>query len=434
MLPADSSEEITRIPNRKDSDQISEWVDDLYPSLFPLYTDLHAFPELSGQEIQTSRRIADELRSAGFQVTEGIGGHGVVSVLKNGQGPTILLRAELDGLPIEEKTGLPYASTARGRLADKGEVGLMHACGHDIHMTVLVGAARLLRERTDLWQGTLVLVAQPLEEVGAGARAMIEDGLFTRFPYPDFALALHVAPSLAAGTVGLRKGLFWAGCASLEIVIRGIGGHGSRPHETKDPIVMAAETILLLQTIVSREISPTEPAVLTVGSIHGGTKGNIIPEEVVLQVNYRYFSDATARQLRAAIDRTARGVAVAAGIPERLMPIVIDQYSGPPINNDPKLAHRMISAFSGVLGNENVIRTERYTFSDDFSQFGTHGAGIPLCYFLLGTTESQREAEKAVTNLASPGIHNPSFAPPPEQSIKTGVKAMVAAILELLPR
>jgi len=434
MPPTESSEEMTRIPTRKDSDQISERIDDLYPSLFPLYTHLHAFPELSGQEIQTSRRIADELRSAGFQVTEGIGGHGVVSVLKNGAGPTVLLRAELDGLPIEEKTGLPYASTARGRLADKGEVGLMHACGHDIHMTVLVGTARLLMERMDLWQGTLVLVAQPLEEVGAGARAMIEDGLFTRFPHPDFALALHVATSLAAGTVGLREGLFWAGCASLEIVIRGIGGHGSRPHETKDPIVMAAETILLLQTIVSREISPLEPAVLSVGSIHGGTKGNIIPEEVVLQVNYRYFSDKTARHLRAAIERTARGVAVATGIAEELMPIVIDQYSGPPINNDPELAQRMISAFRGALGNENVIRTERYTFSDDFSQFGTQGSGIPLCYFLLGTAESQSDTEKVVANMASPGIHNPSFAPPPEQSIKTGVKAMVAAILELLPR
>jgi hippurate hydrolase len=434
MPPADFSEELTRIPTRKDSDQISQRIDHLYPSLFPLYTHLHAFPELSGQEIQTSRRIADELRSAGFQVTEGIGGHGVVSVLKNGDGPTVLLRAELDGLPIEEKTGLPYASTARGRLADKGEVGLMHACGHDIHMTVLVGTARLLMERRDLWQGTLVLVAQPLEEVGAGALAMIEDGLFTRFPHPDFALALHVAPSLAAGTVGLREGLFWAGCASLDIVIRGIGGHGSRPHETKDPIVMAAETILLLQTIVSREISPIEPAVLSVGSIHGGTKGNIIPEEVVLQVNYRYFSDATARHLRSAIERTARGVAVATGIAEELMPIVIDQYSGPPINNDPELAHRMISAFRGALGNEKVIRTDRYTFSDDFSQFGTHGSGIPLCYFLLGTAENQCDAEKVAANMASPGIHNPSFAPPPEQSIKTGVKAMVAAILELLPR
>jgi amidohydrolase len=434
MPPSDFIEETRSKPYRKDTDPVSTLVDDLYPSLFNLYTHLHANPELSGQEIQTSRCIADQLRTAGLQVTEGVGGHGIVSVLRNGKGPTVLVRADLDGLPIEEKTGLPYASKARGRLSDKGEVGLMHACGHDVHMTVLVGAARILLKKKDLWQGTLVLVGQPLEEVGAGARAMIEDGLFTRFPRPDYALALHVTPSLAAGSVGLREGLFWAGCASLDVVIRGIGGHGSRPHETKDPIVMAAEIILILQTIVSREISPLEPAVLSVGSIHGGTKGNIIPEEVVLQLNYRYFSDATARHLRSAIERTTRGVAIAAGIQEERMPILIDQYSGPPIINDPELARRMFSAFRRVLGNENVLRTERYTFSDDFSQFGMHEPEIPLCYFLLGTAANVYDAEEAVTDTASPGIHNPSFAPLPEPSIKTGVKAMVAAVLEILPR
>lgn len=434
MLPSDSLEETTSKPDRKDIDRITAQVNDLYPSLFNLYSHLHANPELSGQEIQTSRCIANQLRTAGLQVTEGVGGHGIVSVLRNGEGPTVLLRADLDGLPIEERTGLPYASTARGRLAGKGEVGLMHACGHDVHMTVLVGAARILMERKDLWQGTLVLVGQPLEEVGAGARAMIEDGLFTRFPRPDYALALHVTSSLAAGSVGLREGLFWAGCASLDVVIRGIGGHGSRPHETKDPIVMAAETILLLQTIVSREISPIEPAVLSVGSVHGGTKGNIIPEEVVLQLNYRYFSEATARHLRSAIERTTRGVAFASGIPEDRMPIFIDQYSGPPIINDPELARRMFSAFRRTLGNEHVIRTDRYTFSDDFSQFGMHEPGIPLCYFLLGTAGNVCDAEEAVTDSACPGIHNPSYAPLPEPSIKTGVKAMVAAILEILPR
>jgi hippurate hydrolase len=434
MPSADSREETRTKLTRKDTDQISAKLDDLYPSLFDLYTHLHANPELSGQEIQTSRCIADHLRATGLLVTEGVGGHGVVAVFKNGEGPTVLMRADLDGLPIEEKTGLPYASKVRGNLPGKGEVGLMHACGHDVHMTVLLGAARILMESKNLWQGTLVLVGQPLEEVGAGARAMIEDGLFTKFPRPDYALALHVSPSLPAGSVGLREGLFWAGCASLDIVIRGIGGHGSRPHETKDPIVMAAETILLLQTIVSREISPLEPAVLSVGSIHGGTKGNIIPEEVLLQVNYRYFSDETARHLRTAIERTARGVAIAAGLPEELMPILIDQYSGPPINNDPELAQRMFSAFRCALGNEQVVRTERYTFSDDFSQFGNYDAGIPLCYFLLGTAGNLAAGEDTIDDAPTPGIHNPSFAPLPEPSIKTGVKAMVAAILETLPR
>ncbi|MGA7826353.1 MAG: amidohydrolase [Geobacteraceae bacterium] len=433
MPPADPIEESSKKPSRKDLDHISAQLDDLFPSLFDVYTHLHANPELSGQEVHTSRFIADQLRTAGLQVTEGVGGHGVVSVVKNGAGPTVLLRADLDALPIEEKTGLPYASTARGSLPGKGEAGLMHACGHDVHMTVLVGAALILMECSELWQGTLVLIGQPLEEVGAGARAMIEDGLFTKFPRPDCALALHVTPSLAAGSVGLREGLFWAGCASLDIVIRGIGGHGSRPHETKDPIVMAAETILLLQTIVSREINPLEPAVLSVGSIHGGTKGNIIPEEVVLQVNYRYFSEETARHLRSAIERTARGVAIAAGLPEELMPTLNDQYSGPPINNDQELARRMFSAFRNALGNEQVIRTERYTFSDDFSQFGTYDSGIPLCYFLLGTAENLATGEQETADSVPPGIHNPAFAPPPEPSIKTGVKAMVAAVLDLLP-
>ncbi|MDD2318634.1 MAG: amidohydrolase [Geobacteraceae bacterium] len=434
MSPAEPHEDTASIPSREDRERIAERVNDLYPSLFHLYTQLHANPELSGQEILTARRIADELRSAGYQVTEGVGGHGVVAVLANGTGPTVLLRADLDGLPIEEKTGLPYASKARGRLADKGDVAVMHACGHDIHMTALVGAAHILAATRKQWQGTLVLVGQPLEEVGAGARAMLEDGLFTKFPRPDYALALHVTPSLAAGTVGLREGLFWAGCASLDIVIRGIGGHGSRPHETKDPIVLAAETILLLQTIVSREISPLEPAVLTVGSIHGGTKSNIIPEEVVLQVNYRYFTDATARRLREAIERTVRGIAMAAGIPEDRLPILFDQYTGPPINNDPELARRMFSAFGSALGTENVIHTEKYTFSDDFSQFGNQQPKIPLCYFLLGTAEKPKDDKDIATATAPPGIHNPCFAPAPEPSIQTGVRALVAAVLEILPR
>ena len=434
MPPSASSEETARIPTGKDLDRISAQLNDLYPSLFNLYTHLHANPELSGQEIETARCIAGQLRTAGLHVSERVGGHGIVAVFKNGEGPTVLLRADLDALPIEERTGLPYASTARGRLAGKGEVGLMHACGHDVHMTVLAGTARILMENKDLWQGTLVLVGQPLEEVGAGARAMIEDGLFTRFPRPDYALALHVTPSLPAGSVGLREGLFWAGCASLDIVIRGIGGHGSRPHETKDPIVMAAETILLLQTIVSREISPLEPAVLSVGSIHGGTKGNIIPEEVILQVNYRYFSNEIARHLRSAIERTARGVAIAAGLPDELMPILVDQYSGPPINNDPELAQRMFAAFRGALGNQQVIRTERYTFSDDFSQFGNCDSGIPLCYFLLGTAENLTAAGETGSETSPPGIHNPAYAPIPEPSIKTVVKAMAAALREILPR
>jgi amidohydrolase len=407
-------------------------VDEIYPELFGLYTGLHAAPELSGQELRTSRRIAAELRSAGFRVTEGVGGYGVVGIAENGDGPTVLVRADLDGLPIEEKTGLPYASSATGVLVGKGETRVMHACGHDVHMTVLSGTARVLALLRERGRGTLVFIGQPSEEVGAGARAMINDGLYTRFPRPDYALALHVAPSLPAGTVGLREALFWAGCSSLEILIRGVGGHGSRPHETKDPVVLAAETVLLLQTVVSREIDPAETAALTVGSIHGGTKGNIIPEEVSLQVNYRYFTPESDRILRAAIERIARGLAIAAGIPEDRMPVVTEQYSGLPIYNDPGLTRRLTSAFCGILGREKVLRTERYTYSDDFAQFGLDEPQIPVCYFLLGTarhhgTDGERAA-KAVTC----GIHNPSFAPEPEPAIKTGLKTMTSAVLELL--
>jgi len=412
-----------------DAARICAAAETCYPSLFDLYTRLHAAPELSRREVTTSRLIADELESSGFRVTREVGGHGVVAVLENGEGPTVMVRADLDGLPIEEKTGLPYASRARGTLPGKGDVGVMHACGHDVHMTVLVGTARLLVSLRDRWRGTLVLVGQPAEEIGAGARAMIDDGLFTRFPRPDCALALHVSPSQAAGTVGIREGLFWAGCASLELLIRGVGGHGSRPHETKDPIVMAAETVLLLQTIVSREIDPVEPAVLTVGSIHGGTKGNIIPEEVLLQVNYRYFSPETDRRLRAAIERTARGVAVAAGVPEDRMPVVSEQYTGAPVRNEPELTRRLSSAFRAVLGKKNVLRVERFTYSDDFSLFGAIEPEIPLCYFLLGTSPPS-QAGGWKTDV--PGIHNPRFAPLPEPTITAGVKAMAAAALEAL--
>lgn len=413
---------------KRDATWINAAAENLNPSLLDLYRRLHAAPELSLQEEMTSRLLALELESSGFSVTTGVGGHGVVGVMENGEGPVVMVRADLDALPIEELTGLPYASKARAILPGKGEVGVMHACGHDIHMTVLAGAARLLMSLRERWRGTLVMVGQPAEEIGAGAAAMIDDSLFTRFPRPDSALALHVSPSLAAGQVGVREGLFWAGCASLDLLIRGVGGHGSRPQDTKDPVVMAAETILLLQTIVSREIDPLEPAVLTIGSIHGGTKGNIIPEEVLLQLNYRYFTTETDRRIRLAIERIARGVALTAGIPEDRMPLLSEQYTGAPVENDPVLTRRMASAFRAVLGGDNVIPVERFTYSDDFSLFGRVHPRIPLCYFLLGVAEGKN----SLPDKTSPGIHNPRFAPPPGPTIHAGVRAMTAAALEAL--
>jgi hippurate hydrolase len=412
-----------------DSERIRAATEDLGPSLLDLYRRLHAAPELSLQEEMTSRLVAAELESSGFSVTREVGGKGVVGVLENGNGPTVMLRADLDALPMEEQTGLPYASKARAILPGKGEVGVMHACGHDIHMTVLAGAARLLSSLKDRWKGTLMMIGQPAEEIGAGAAAMIDDGLFTRFPRPDCALALHVSPSLAAGAVGVREGLFWAGCASLELLIRGVGGHGSQPHDTKDPIVMAAETILLLQTIVSREVDPLEPAVLSIGSIHGGTKGNIIPEEVLLQLNYRYFTTETDRRIRLAIGRIARGVALAAGVPEDRMPLISEKYTGAPVENDPALTRRLASAFSAILGRDKVIPVQRFTYSDDFSLFGRVQPRIPLCYFLLGAAAGEKKRREDAT---SPGIHNPRFAPIAGPTIDTGVKAMTAAALEAL--
>jgi len=412
-----------------DSERIRAAAENLSPSLLDLYRRLHAAPELSLQEEMTSRLVAAELESSGFSVTREVGGKGVVGVMENGKGPAVMLRADLDALPMEEQTGLPYASKARAILPGKGEVGVMHACGHDIHMTVLAGAARLLTSLKDRWKGTLMMVGQPAEEIGAGAAAMIDDGLFTRFPRPDCALALHVSPSLAAGAVGVREGLFWAGCASLELLIRGVGGHGSQPHDTKDPIVMAAEAILLFQTIVSREVDPLEPAVLSIGSIHGGTKGNIIPEEVLLQLNYRYFTTETDRRIRLAIERIARGVALAAGVPEDRMPLISEQYTGAPVENDPALTRRLASAFSAVLGRDKVVPVQRFTYSDDFSLFGRVQPRIPLCYFLLGAAAGGKKVRDDAT---SPGIHNPRFAPIAGPTIDTGVKAMTAAALEAL--
>jgi hippurate hydrolase len=270
-----------------------------YVHLHDLYRYLHANPELSGQEENTALRLAAELETAGFQVTRNVGGHGVVGLYRNGDGPTIMVRADLDALPVRETTGLLYASTVRVKDSDGREVSLMHACGHDIHMTVLVGTARLLMQCLDDWCGTVLLIGQPSEETGSGAEAMLEDGLFTRFPRPDAILALHVAPPLPAGKVGYSDNFAMAGCASLELRIRGVGGHGSRPHETKDPIVLAAETVLLLQTVVSREIDPRETAVLTVGSFLGGSRRNIIPDEFFLKLNYRYFKEkVTGRSVR----------------------------------------------------------------------------------------------------------------------------------------
>jgi len=417
-------------------EQVRSLVDQEYPRLFDLYKVLHTHPELSLHEEKTGQRVADELKRAGLEVTTRVGGYGVVGVLRNGAGPTILIRTDLDALPVKERTGLPYASSVR-TMDDKGnEVDVMHACGHDIHMSVFVGTARLLTALKNRWQGTLVFIGQPAEEKGSGARAMLKDGLFTRFPKPDYCLALHDKADQAAGTVGWVEGYALANVDSMDITIRGIGGHGAWPHKTKDPIVLAAETVLALQTIVSREIAPGEPAVVTVGSIHGGTKHNIISDEVKLQLTLRSYTDEVRAQTIAAIRRITHGLAEAAGLPEDRMPVItlLDQEFTPATFNDPALTRRLAAAFRSWLGETNVHAAKPVMGGEDFSEYGRTTDKIPICMFWLGAVKPELVAESERTGKSLPTLHSGEFAPLPEPTIKTGVTVMTAAVLELAGR
>jgi hippurate hydrolase len=415
------------------------------PRLVSTYKALHAAPELSGQEVKTSALVAQELRGLGFAVTERVGkfaGHpdwisyGVVGVFKNGAGPTVYVRTELDALPIEEKTGLPYASTVRAKDDAGREVGVMHACGHDIHITSFLGTAKLLVELKSQWQGTLVMLAQPAEEAVSGAKAMVEDGLYTRFPRPDCVLALHDSPYIAAGMVGYRAGYAMASSTSVDVILRGVGGHGSAPEITKDPVVEAAEFILAIQTIVSRENSPFDPAVVTVGSIHGGTRYNIIPDEVHLQVTLRTYKEEVRQRIIAALERMARGIAAADGIPASRAPIVEvskDEYV-PAMYNDPQLTLRLAEVFRKALGPANVVEAPPVMGSEDFGRFGLDNHQIPICQFRLGAVDAAKLAESQRTGVPLPGLHSSLWAPLPEPTLRTGVKAMSSAVLDLMKK
>jgi len=413
------------------------------PSLDALYRHLHQNPELSYHEVATSARIATELREAGYQVTTAFGAfadpaltsHGVVAVLKNGAGPTLLVRTELDALPIEERTGLPYASTVKTKNDLGQEVAVMHGCGHDVHMTVFVGAARMLASLRESWSGTLVLVGQPAEEIApGGAEAMLKAGLYEKFPRPDFALALHDDAGLAAGKVGWVEGYTFANVDTVDIIIRGVGGHGAYPHATRDPVVIAAEVVLQLQTIASREVRPGEMVVVTVGSIHGGTKHNIIPDEVKLQLTVRTYKDDVRRAVLAAIERITRGIAQAAGVPPERAPL-IDLHPEklvPATYNDPELTRRVVGAFRTSLGEDAVVQGVPVAGGEDFSHFGLTQPRVPCFQFELGAVDPERVAEAARTGAALPSLHSSQFAPVPAPTIRTGVKAMVTAALELL--
>jgi len=404
-----------------------------YPSLFELYRHLHSHPELSYQEVQSAARLAEELRQAGYEVATGVGTNGVVAVLRNGAGPTVLLRADMDALPVKEQTGLPYASTVIAKDAQGKEVPVMHACGHDIHMTWLVGAARVLAQLKDQWHGTLVLIGQPAEEAVGGALGMLQDGLFTRFPRPDFCVALHDDAELAAGTVGYTPGYSGANIDSVDIIVRGVGGHGAYPHKTKDPVVLAAQIILALQTIVSREVPPGEPAVVTVGSIHGGTKRNIVPDEVRLQLTVRSYKEEVRKQTLAAIKRIARGQALAAGMPEDRLPEVnVTDEVTPALYNDPKLTERLVGALQGWFGETNLIRKNPSMGGEDFSEFGRTEPRIPICMMNVGGVDPAALKESQRTGKPLPSLHSPLWAPVPDPTIQSGVTTLVACVLELL--
>ena len=403
-------------------------VDNVFPEARSFYLDLHEHPELSGHETQTAEKLAQRLRSAGYEVTEHVGNTGILALLKNGEGPTIMLRTELDALPVEEKTGLPYASKAHGTDDAGHDVPVMHACGHDVHMASLLGTAELMARTKNTWHGTLMLIGQPAEETIMGAKSMLDAGLFTRFPKPDIAVALHVGNNFPAGMVAITPGVYNTNADSVRITIYGKGGHGAMPHSTIDPIVIAARTILSLQTIASREVRPGEMAVVTVGYIHAGTKNNIIPDQAEMGLTVRTFKPDVRKQVLAAITRIAKAEAAAAGATREP---TVDRYEGTDlVYNNPELAERLRTTLESTLGKSNVVISEPITPSEDFSYFVEQG--VPGFYFSLGGADPQKFAEAQANGSRLPSNHSPLFAPDADPAIRTGIAAEVAVLRNLL--
>jgi amidohydrolase len=414
------------------------------PSLIAIYKDLHAHPELSTHEEKSSAFVAKELRAVGCEVTEHVGKYpkpetkpyGVVGVMKNGAGPTVLVRTDLDGLPVEEQTGVPYASKVVTK-NDKGDdVHVMHACGHDVHMSAFVGVARSLAKLKDQWKGTIVFVGQPAEETGSGARALLNDGLYTKFPKPDFALGFHDSAQIQTGHIGVTEGYTYANVDSVDVTVRGAGGHGAYPHKTKDPIVLSAEIINAWQTIVSRENNPVDPVVVTVGSIHGGTKHNIISDEVKMQLTVRTYKADVRERVLAAIDRIAKGIATAAGVPADRAPIVEVQKNEftPATYNNPELTKRLVAVWKKTLGADNVEATDPTMGGEDFSEYSLPDHSVPAVDFHIGAVDPAKIAESKSTGAPLPSLHSSKFAPVPEPTIRTGVVAMTTAVLDLMKR
>ncbi len=405
--------------------------DQEHRAITALYKQLHTHPELSFQEKETAQLLAKELSKTGFVVTENIGGYGVVGVLKNGKGPTIFVRSDMDALPIKEETNLPYASKVTVTDLDGHQIPVMHACGHDLHMAVWVGVAKVLTQLKSHWKGTLVFIAQPAEEKGAGAKAMIKDGLFTRFPRPDFGLALHVNASLEAGKIGYTSGYALSNVDNITIKVKGKGGHGAAPHKTIDPIIIASKIVLGLQTIISRELSPVlSPAVLTVGSIHGGTTGNIIPNEVDLGITLRSYSEETRQLLIEKIRRTSNGIAMSSGLSPEDYPVVsINEAYTPAVYNDPLLTKTIAQVFKNLVGEQNVQELLPEMVGEDFSHYTRVKPAIPTLLYSLGTMPKiDPQTGKAPTYFT----HSSKYFPVLEPSLKIGVMSMSMAVIHLL--
>ncbi len=396
-------------------------------NLEALFTHFHQNPELSFRESKTAARLATEIKAFGFDVTEGVGGTGIVAVLKNGAGPTIMMRADMDGLPVKEDSGLSYASTATQIDRDGVEKPVMHACGHDVHITSLVGAARQMAARKDQWSGTLVLIGQPAEELISGARAMLEDGLYTRFPKPDYALGFHVSAGIPTGRLEVPQGIAMSSSDSVDIIVKGVGAHGASPHKGIDPVLVASQIVVSLQSVVSRSIAPLDPGVITVGSIHGGNKHNIISDEVKMQLTVRSDSPKVRTQLLDSIDRVVKGVAISLDVPKNLMPEVIRSktQSTPATINDEATADRVISVFEAKLPKGSLYSQPRQGMgAEDFSYFIEPETGVKGVYFWVGGTPAKKVDD-------APSHHSPFFKVQPEPSITLGTEAMVLAALHL---
>jgi hippurate hydrolase len=403
------------------------------PELMELYRDLHANPELSLQEVRTPAKLAPEARALGFEVTEQVGGSGVVAVLKNGPGPVLLIRADMDALPVKEQTELPFASNAIGKLPNGAEAPVMHACGHDTHMTTWVATARRLAANKDDWSGTVVMVLQPAEELGRGAKAMIEDGLYTRFPKPDYMLAFHDSASLPAGVIGVTRGYATANVDSVDIEVRGVGGHGAHPQTTRDPIVLASRIVGALQTLVSREMDPVEPAVVTVGSFHSGSKHNVIPDRAKLQLTVRSYSPESRRKLLDGIARIVRGEAIAAGIPDDRMPVVaVDPGYTPTTYNTEEFSDRLLALWDSHFGPSRVTEMKPVMTGEDFGQFWLADQTKDSVLFWVGGVPKARWDEVGGDTTRLPSLHSPFWAPDAEAVISTATEAMTVAALDML--